>query len=105
MKMTDAISAEVLVTQVLLEAGVPSADMTLDDDDLPFCDRSGYFISDTRGPRVEIAIIGASNLWEAVRQAERDGLTQQVRAALDSAGWAVSVNEYGHLSAKMPSDD
>ncbi|MCX4799603.1 hypothetical protein OG497_37750 [Streptomyces sp. NBC_01242] len=100
--MSDIVTAESLAVQVLREAGVPTANFTTDSDDLPFCDRAGFLITDSRKTSVTVAIIGDSALEEVARQAGRDGLTQQVRAALDGSGWTVKVNEHGHLFAKMP---
>lgn len=99
---SNTITAESLAAQVLNAAGVPTANMTLDKDELPFCDRAGYLITDSTSKSVNVAIIGDSSLEESARSAGRDGLTQQARAALDNSGWTVKVNEFGHIFAKMP---
>lgn len=94
---------ETRVRMTLHEAGLPKAEDGWDDeDDVPTCTRSGYHITNPGGRNskvVGIAILGRTDAAEAVRQGERDALTQQARAALVAAGIEVRVSEYGHLTA------
>ncbi|MGW7100451.1 hypothetical protein [Streptomyces sp. NPDC054838] len=86
---------------VLEEAGIPVAEMAEDDEEMPIITRSGYMITDCSKRFVRVAVFGRSDLAESARQAERDGITQLTRAALDTAGFEVKINEYGHIHARI----
>lgn len=91
------------IATALHVAGVPESESGWDDeDDVPICLRSGYHLTHPEGGGdkvVSIAVLARSSAPEAVRQGERDALTQQVYAALRGAGIEVRVNEYGNLTA------
>jgi hypothetical protein len=101
-EMTVDVSFRQAVIEVLTLAGIPAAKFGEDEEGMPVCERAGFLLGG--GPRaVTVAIIGYSGASESVRQAERDGMIQQARSALDAAGYQVRVNEYGRLTLIPPS--
>jgi hypothetical protein len=89
------------IKTVLAAAGIPEVEMIEGDDGMPVAVKSGYYTMETDKPTskvVSILPMGRDGIDDVARRAERDGLTQQLRAALSAAGMDVRVNEYGNVT-------
>jgi hypothetical protein len=88
------------VTEVLEEAGIPEARFDEDDEGMLVCEQAGYHLSHSGAKYAVVAILGGGHVEDdGARSGERDELMQKVRAALDSVGFEVRVNDYGHVTA------
>ncbi|MGW9067963.1 hypothetical protein ACWGQT_00725 [Streptomyces yangpuensis] len=91
------------IIDALAEAGIPAADVEHNDDDAAEAftvNTAGYYLTSTTARSATIVIMGRTSADAVTRLAERDGLAQQARAALDGAGLDATINLYGNITAR-----